>query len=536
MAIKPDFFKTYHLSDIKQGVTYKDGKRTFRGYGTDSTDRTDNIIYITHIGLKRMVALKAFIESYKLNLTKKIEFFSEASTSTKPISEYGTDISYSLSINIPAHSVNESRNNIAKLEEIQRLISPVGTPRQVDLTYGTHSSIFSVWFKNLICSGSDYKSYPNTQTIEYEDTIKNGFMCYIEKINFEPDFEAGFFDYDDVTDRKNGKFLFPKNIKLKLELKYGALPSEGLVANLKKNGFNESGSPVCGFDANGDYISSDYGGWPFNIVVYKEEGDNVIRADMSEKTMNSIQFDYNSKNSYIFISNPYSYEEEVFETTVDGDTTESLGVVTRDIKSRYVLFKPFIESFNRNYEVNYPIIEGDKNREFGNPINLDTGPTFKSLDYSFKINVPSESLSESKKNLAKIQYLVRLLVKKYEGTGTESSDLSNYLLFYIPSFIEKAGATTWQPITADGMKDNSVLLLLRDLSIDIDLEQGFYEEKGKLYPKSYSLDFKASSNDDNLIVNYKLENELYGMLDGYYSGKEELFPFNRKTSKLKLGR
>ena len=73
MSIKPNFFKPYHISDIAQGSISNDGKRTFRGYGSDTTDRTDNIIYIGSPALQRVVALKAFLESYKLNLTKETD-------------------------------------------------------------------------------------------------------------------------------------------------------------------------------------------------------------------------------------------------------------------------------------------------------------------------------------------------------------------------------------------------------------------------------------------------------------------------------
>ncbi|HBQ59715.1 MAG TPA: hypothetical protein DD671_08850, partial [Balneolaceae bacterium] len=65
MSIKPDFFKPYHLSDIAQGEIRKNNIRTFRGYGSDTTDSTDNVLYIYSPPLKRLVALKAFIDSYK---------------------------------------------------------------------------------------------------------------------------------------------------------------------------------------------------------------------------------------------------------------------------------------------------------------------------------------------------------------------------------------------------------------------------------------------------------------------------------------
>jgi len=520
MAIKPGKYTPYNISDINMLPEYKDGKRVFRGTGGDGTQESENVIYITHLGLSRMIALKAFLESYKLNLSKEVKFFQEADKNDKPLSEYVSDIGYSITLNIPAHSVNESRNNTAKLEELQRLISPMGSSTERHPTYGTPNSLFSVWFKNLISSGEYYSGYPSPSGITIDNALKNGFLCYIEKVDFVPDIEAGFFDYDEGAGGTRRKFLFPKNIKLQLELKYGAQPSGEFRQKLMGKGVG-IGEPACGFDLDGQYTLMDNGGWPFGLGIYTaNKGERISRKkDFDTDNMNKIRTSYSSTNSYLFIS-------------MQNDNDNGLS------RKRWLLFEPFVDSFNRNYEINYPKIEGDVGREVGKPINMDAQSTFKTLDYSFKINVPAASLADAKRNMAKIQYLSRMFFKKFEPSNKDINKRvkSQKLKFYMPSFIEKAGATKSQPHNFKGMFGNAIDLVLLNISIDFDLEQGFFEQGGKLYPKAYSIDFQTTSDDAYSITNYKLVGNNYGMLEGSNKGKEELFPFNRKTSTIKIGR
>lgn len=609
MSMDPERFKPFHIRGIKYGSS-----SDFRGFGSDSSHYTDNIIYFTHLGLGRIVSFKAFLESFKLNLTKKVDFFREIDKPGVPAIEYYANVSYSLAINIPAHSTNESRNNLAKLEEIQRLISPI-EPNKISKYFGTGISLFSVWFKNLIGSGAEYSGYPKPDTITKTQALQNGFLCYIDKVNFEPDIEAGFFDYDDVTDGNNGKFLYPKNIKLKLDIKYAGQPNASFTAKLLQADITVPTDPVCGFEKSGDYIIADNGGWPFGLGIFTNNMSEKIsrKKDYTTDEINSIESDYASitKNSYLFISAPIRKD-------------------TDGTRKRWVLFNLFLDSFNRNYEINYPTVEGDKSLTFGQPLNMDAESTFRSLDYSIKIQVPSKNLTEAKKNAAKIQYLVRMFVKKKEslenikprtdsellqegpeqpdapssspslaspGAATGEQDVSFYrkydsanqyfdsqytfnfqksigdldtktpstantaqtatdfvkrvtsetplreendsiyLRVYMPSFIEKAGASTWQPKynNFEGMYDNAVPLICDNFSFDIDIEQGFFEESGKLYPKAYSIDLKFHMDKPGAITNYGYTKAGIEMLPGHYAGKEHLFPFNRQTSKIKLG-
>ena len=533
MAMDPKFFKPYHLSDIAQGAIFEDGNRKFRGYGSDTTDKTSNIIYIGSPPLERAVALKAFIESYKLNLTKETDIKKEADKQSHTYTEYTSDLNFDLTLNIPAHSTNESRNNTAKLEELQRLIAPLGGAGQVNPFYGTKNNYFCVWFKNLIHSGKKYSSYPSPSSITFEKLMEHGFFCYIDSISYEPDMAAGFFEFDDVKEGKVGAFLFPRNIKLNLSLKFGVEFAGSLARRLRVVGV-ATGRPLYAFSRNGHYAPDDNGRFPFGTLTktpnHLELVDGV--ADYSTDDINEMDYRLQgggstSNNSFLFMSIPVSSDVAKDSAGVDS------------ARKRWIKFKGFIESFNREHKVNIPLQEGDKSRVLGNPMNMDSETTFEALEYSMKINVPASDLREAKKNCSKIQYLMRMFFKKYTPSkltkirpeDTRSSKHS--LKFYSPSFIESPNTTTYYANGFDAMYNNSLDLFLTDLSIDIDIESGFFEQDGYLWPKMFSIDLKMSYMSDDLIKYYALGSAGYSMLPSTdYPGKEHLFPFARKTSKI----
>ncbi len=540
MSIKPDFFKPYHLSDIAQGVIEKNGVRTFRGYGSDTTDSTSNILYIYSPPLQRMVALKAFIESYKLNLTKETEFKSEGDKDSKPFAEFASTLSFDVTLNVPAHSVNESRNNVAKIEELQRLISPLGGETQINALLGEKNPYFTVWFKNLISSGKKVAGYPNPTAITTNDMLTNGFFCYIESVNYQPDLEAGFFDYDDYTDRKHGLFLFPKNIKLTLKLNYGVGLSDANIKAVRAMGI-QIAEPFMAFTENGHYSAGDNAGFPFGIKVgtkdHLELNSSDSTFDYTTDSMNELDYSLhgesrNHDNSFLFIS-----------MNIDKDVMPDSSQVG-SFRKRWVRFKGFIDNFSRDYKLTVPKLEGDKERLFDKPLDADRETTFDALDYSLKINVPAGNVEEAKKNCAKIQYLTRMFVKKHKPSGqkgTRSEVLSSTkkaLRVYCPSFIESPNTTTYQPTDFNGMYNNALQLFLTDMQIEVDFESGFFEENGNLYPKFMSLDFKLSYNSGDLISNYSFDSNGYSMLESSnsnYKSKEHLFPFPRQTSKITIG-
>ena len=138
--------------------------------------------------------------------------------------------------------------------------------------------------------------------------------------------------------------------------------------------------------------------------------------------------------------------------------------------------------------------------------DLDTiykDASFDEINYKFKLNIPAMDLNEAKKNCAKIQYLMRMFYKK-SPLPTEGETKENiFIKCYIPSKIELPGSEA--PARPGQFADNwlkAVPLEFETLTIDIDMEQGFFEEKGKIYPKLMSIDVSLKLNNRYLLQPY----------------------------------
>lgn len=538
MAIEPNFYKRYHLSDVSQAPISSNGDVDFKGFGSDGSDRTDNIIYIGSGPLQRGVALKAFLESYKMSLTKETDTKKENDKSNHVYDEYTSELKFELSLNMPAESTNESRNNTAKIEELQRLISPNGGRGSVHASYSgkSTSNYFFVWFKNLIHSGTKYSSYPTPETLTMNSLMKHGFICYIDNVIFEPDMEAGFFEFDDILDGHRDAFLYPRNIKLKLTLNFGVDLPGNVIKKLRAKHIHVS-NPLYAFDINGQYSNLDSMRFPFGIAVgtgdgYLENGTQN-KIDYTTETVNELDYRLegggaSGQNSFLFMSTMVNKNKRRNSTR---------GASTR---KRWIKFKGFIDSNVRDFKVNIPKSAENQNRVLGTPIDISSPTTFDQLVYTMKVTVPSASLEEARKNCGKLQYLLRMFFKKFTPTD-DSGNLGTSerlaIKVYSPSFIESPSTTRHFANDFNTMYKNALTLFITDLDIDIDISAGFFEEKGYLWPKVFSLSMTLQDNSGDLIKNYKYRRAKYSILssDGIYKGKEHLFPFPRKTSKIKIG-
>ena len=502
MALKPGQFGfPYNISDtiLDRGVV--NGEEVFRGSGTDYSEKDDSIIYIASVPLKRVVSLKAFIESAKYNISKTTDILEEMDKNSKVFATFDGDFDIDVVINIPAHSTNEAVNNLAKIEELQRLISPnsghrdpsSGVVTNVDIINGVVTSVFRVWFKNIISSGKEFTNYSTRADITFDRIMKYGFPCVIDSITYEPVLNAGFLELDN--------FLYPKVIKLNLKL-----TMEISQVNIRE-------LPIEGFDPNGNYSPFDNKFFPFCVPV--EDSEKMNELDYS--------LDQGTKNNAFFMS------------------LEVTG------QKRWVQFKPFLESFTRTHGTSVTYAESKE--RVGKLIASDQAITFKDLSYKFKLLIPAMNLTEAKRNCAKIQCLMRMFYRPPQPVDTEQigdihqvagqhtsgkkelASLSNRRIkVYSPSFIEKAGADTSAAIGFDSMYGNGISMFLNSLSVDVNFEVGFFEEAGKLYPKEMSIDLDFMYDSNNLIKTYVLEGVAYSMQSSKVKGwAPHLFPYNRKT-------
>jgi len=570
MSLYPKNKGRFYISDVVADPVYNpSGRRVFQGFGSDYSAANDNIVYISSIPLERTVPLKGFVDSIKLNLQKEVEKVTTVDSQVTIVKEYTTDLSYDIKINMPAHSTNEAANNLAKMEELQRLIMPVKASGTGDAIAGVavrtkvKKNLFSVWFKNLINNGypSANKSLPPGSEDQFKELLDRGFVCYIEEINYEPDLTAGFFE--------NGGELLPKNIILSLKLNYDS--------NSIRH-YNEK-STLEPFMANGHYEEGDTSLFPFGVTVrgaagYIERPVDIAvdKQEFTQKQMNDI-FSKESISSYLFVSLPIEENTGTSPSLkgVEGATAEA---VVEDAKNkmeafykdgknkrrRYVLLKPFFENFTRGTSVTVTT-----SQEKGNSIYKEVtigNSSLNHLAYDMTLVLPANNLSEAKKNCAKIQYLTRIFLrrkalttgstpKRKHGSGISMKEaLDNSLkrdqelrrvMVYIPNKIENPNSKG-VPRTFATMYANSIPLFFEKFDININMEDGFFEEGNRLFPKSMSIAFTFLEVDNNLMSTIQMVGNKSS--DGYRlvnSGDQmetaelELFPFNKKTSKIKIG-
>ncbi len=545
MARFPAAFGPYAVAEV---IHPKPG-RNFRGFGSDGSEATGDVLYIGSDNYERMIAFKAFIENITINCDKDGTFTESTDQNYKVYKEYNGKFSYNVTLNLPAHSANESRNNLAKIAELQRLIMPIESIAETSKTYNTGEiQRISVFYKNLINSGIHYEQLPNIQS--YQDLYKYGFSCYIEEVKYEPDLDVGFFTYDN--------FLYPKVIKLNLTLNYE-------TQYLKAINNNQTlFKPLESFVTDGRYGDFDSGCFPFLLRVHnglpqtdfleKKHVRDQGPRDFSVEGMNDLRYQSTKEESYIFIS-LMNYEIATVNFRPVNDlvreqTNDPFSQITPELRKlipikdkvfstafdRFVLFKPFIEVFDRNVKTEFAKIQS-QDASLSNTVGLQS---FKGIEYNLTFNVPAQSLLEAKKNCAKIQYLMRMFYKKTKQSDEDQVADANHLFVYIPYKIEKAGAST-KPNNNQfqAMKDNAVALIPESLTIEIDEDVGFFNQKGKVYPKNFKITMKFELPEQNNLSNFSKKGPFfYEVLEGpsgqekgaIRGGKPELFPFNRSYS------
>ena len=550
MSKFPSAYDVYNLSENFM-ATIED---TFRGTGDDNSLTNSKIIHIGSAPTERMVAFTAFVESYKINLQKQVQEDKAASSTTTYFTDINGNLSISLSLNIPAHSTNEAVNNVAKIEELQRL-NVLGTWNSDNVSEITKISvpIMIVHFANLISNSRNVGI--NFEINSFTDLVQKGFPCYIENISYEPQTDSGFFEFD--------SFLYPKNIKLKLELKYESQklygsddPNRNKVT-LSSFGFGSSfgilskivADPSDETGQSGLVILKrlDDGMFPFHSDGIKHY--NKPWEKMSVKTMNdlSLQNFGENKKHFLFISVAAKNDDDL--TFMINEANENKDFLQTDEFLKYVMFEAAATSFSRNLISTADIGEDNEATPEASIYSNLNSLTFKSLVYSINIDVVSSSLAEAYQNCAKIQYLTRIFIKKNidlsdtENTPVSELDKASNVKVYAPSFIEsgkggKAIATDLETIC----KTKSIDLNFIDLQIEVDMSSGFYEDRGRMFPKKMTLSMVFKTGEPEYMVGYNLDASPAGKnwtlavpaggSSSYESNKSFLFPYNRKTVKI----
>jgi hypothetical protein len=111
------------------------------------------------------------------------------------------------------------------------------------------------------------------------------------------------------------------------------------------------------------------------------------------------------------------------------------------------------------------------------------------IKFDFKLNVISYSVNDALRNAAKMAYLFRMVI--LSGDVKNKILLSN--LIKSPSY---SGARNTYSL--DETLQNGLSLEVMSISIDIDLDMGFFEYNSFFLPKSFSLDFSTRTPSSNM--------------------------------------
>lgn len=449
----------------------------------------------------RLISFKGFVEDLQIDLSieyKDIELF-RMPVVPKIATDYG--LSYNLTFNVIAHSVNDAMSNMARFSELDRIlhypemsdgVSNTGSP-----TPSNHSPESYIFLSNLIGNGllaADIE-FTNINITNYF-VRKYGLRAPVADLKMDPDLEMGFFEY-------NNKFYF-KSFKISLNFpvtnanihkshayarrfvratdKNKIQRWKTIIPFVKKNIQPAEGKEYTFYDfkeqaAKGSYPENvwDSKGFPFCIPF----DSNIIKNDYGahlghypKQKRAKIGICINS-SEISRTDNPYIYRN-------------------------YLNFNAFVESysFSRKQKVDITQPIGDlilQKHTFGGN---------SQVFFNLSFNAVAGSINEAKANAMKLTSLYRMVILNYKGefpSGSVKILFAN--LIKNPQKSNSNGNYDFSDIY-----DNGMSCFIINLNVQIDQEMGYFEENKYFIPKAYKITMELVFNKSTTGLLY-LENE-----------------------------
>lgn len=480
-----------------------------------STANTKNphTISIASMTSHRLVKLDPFIESFNFKVSKKTEFKKFDAVSTQGgVIEEPSEISISITMNLPAADASSASRNMLKIQELQTMINPV-------IGKKNNTAIMLVHMKNLIS-----RTFSNTSSITYNMCKRYGLPCYISSIDYTPDFEVGFFSEK-----------LPKNIKLSLDLK---------IINQKLN-LSQDGDDkeydfrfAQAFIVNGMYSSIDKKGFPFGFYqlnTFEEDlglQQNSIIESIKSYTPNKMSTLNSKANTFIMFTNHIekpntdkpeysndlvdaynaqleSFGDNIPDGSIDAESFARKQAGYESVKiARWVAFEPIINEVNRTVEVEH-ITKKVGSGAFSTGYE-STVP--KLIKFSLDFDVVANSVEEAKINLAKLNTLFRLssaptkekfIPRSVMVLPERKTGFAKTIKVLIPGFIQASNTsitkkTSISLSTRNALLNNCVDLHVYSVDFDIDDDIGFFEDDGYLLPKAYKVKMELYSTSTGI--------------------------------------
>ena len=473
-----------------------------------SINSLNDHLFIGSLGSARVIKFKAFVKDYKLNLSSNIEEKKDPMIHNRVYVATTGDWSWNISFDIPARNIEESKRNLAKVMELQKMTLMNFSGVDWKRIKRTETS-WIVHYKNLICHSMLGKNNELEPT-GWEQLLKKGVHVWCEEVKYTPDMDMGFFIDLNGT--------YPKNITLNLTLN---------LRNSEKDIERWSNSYkipdkqyyINSFNLKGQYTADDALLTPFGVSLI----DKPTTANI--KTAKDLNQDCNGEQNFFYISLPYSTRIADLQKGADlmgGNSEDGVG-------PKFLLFKGFLEKFETSQKVENTVTTTHAHTQ--NPIKKHNETTKNDdYDYVLTINVPSSSIEEARRNLGKLQWLIRMYFTKNQQDSLFNENDIPYNLnnqkvrVFLPGMIQKPAASStnvnYNYAIVPFYHNASIALEFTKLDITFDNDMGFfrsddtpvdeeadfYVEQNSLYPKSYSISMNFSM-EAKFNYNFELTQE-----------------------------
>lgn len=440
--------------------------------------RSPAYINFYSLNSEKRLSFKAFLDSFSISLNN--EYGIEDTSGVKIVVKGISLFTYNITLNVPSFSVNESMNNLAKFQDLERMISIDKTKYQTELTAGKTfiDPKLYINFSNLIQDGSfDCRLHD----VKYPGNDTANLHCIIKTLSFSPDLEAGFFEYNNN--------LMPKFYTLSLDIAPYLTSTNG---SLVINGFNSDG--YWGRTAK---------------QLENEKSNDIATKSQAYKTIKYWPFGFKVANGSYGGSLNIKTINSFPNTVANNDGTDTyasnkralLAISSSDEKiNKWVVFKAFLESFKYDKSIGYEDVKSKSASDTG---ILFVNSLGKEYDFSFKINVPADSVNEAINNISKINILYRLCLDYVPSAASDDKKTfkKGNVFISLSNLIHNPDKSTTPSSFPDSKTviDNGLKCVLNSVNFEIDTDMGFFEYQGGFLPKMFSLDFSAKLID---VKNY----------------------------------
>ena len=417
------------------------------------------------------VSFKAFITSFSIVADHQSD--EDSGDGNKEKYKKTSKFSYNIDLEVPSHSTNEARNNLAKFAILEKFISISSGQRAAQLNVGQSVVFPKIGYalSNLIQNGKFRLGDNFDESGVNHDKVILGMQ---PSINFSPDLESGFYEFNNKLIAKSYKLSLKIDLILNSYLGtfLNGFGSNGYFNDLEQPGGLEQASNQLPIYADTSY-------WPFGIMTGDVHNANGKYGDYTGKYYSLKQINTYGRTS--FSDSKYATNKGLY-----------LGISSQKFtNNRHVLFKAYLESFSYTKENGLNEVDIDNN---------PAGVTYSyngMMDYkwSFTLNVPSNNVQEAIMNLAKLNIIYRLSINYVkEFTGATSTNLKAYSFIRLANYIFNP-TTTYEPkySSAADIQRTGFLCTLDKVDFEVDTEMGFYEEAGHLIPKVFKLSFDVSA-------------------------------------------